>query len=212
MKIASLHHITQDLPNVSHAEQAALACAGGVKWVQLRTKNKSFDEWCAIAHETKEVCVKHGATFIINDSVEVAKEVEANGVHLGQSDGSPKLAREQLGAEAIIGGTASTLDQLVSMVENGVNYVGVGPFRFTNTKKNLSPVLGLEGYKQMLITLRERGIEIPLIAIGGIQTTDVIPLIEIGIHGIAISSSINLAPSPTDASRSFTEALIKHLA
>lgn len=207
MDIATLHHITQDLESRSHAKQAKLACEGGVQWVQLRVKDKGFAEWCAIAEETKLVCTEFGAKLIINDSVDVAAAVDADGVHLGQNDTSPHVAREKLGETKIIGGTANTFNDIQRMALTGVDYVGVGPFRFTTTKKNLSPFVGLEGYKQLVQQCEDARIQLPIIAIGGVTVDDVSNIIATGVHGIAISSAINIADDSTMAASNFIQAL-----
>src|SRR4051812_38138646 len=95
--ITEIQYITQHIENVSHAELAEEACKGGINWIQLRVKNFSIDEVRRIALETKAVCKKYGATFIVNDHVQLAKEVDADGVHLGMEDMSPEEARRILG-------------------------------------------------------------------------------------------------------------------
>ena len=204
--ISNLHYITQDVPGCSHAELAELASRGGVDWVQLRVKGAPYKIWKEFALAVKAVCQKHNATFIINDNVELAKEIEADGVHLGSADMKPDAAREILGNDFIIGGTANTFDDIALLLEQKVDYIGLGPFRFTTTKKNLSPVLELEGIYQIVEQLHIEAKrksrpdvgatslpEIPIIAIGGIQHEDVADLLESGVQGIAISSAINNA-------------------
>lgn len=187
--ISKLHYITQDIHGFSHAELAKLACRGGVDWVQVRVKNKSYSEWMEIAEETKSVCLKYGAKFIINDNVQIANEISADGVHLGLSDMPVHEARKILGNK-IIGGTANTLEDVLMRVEEKCDYVGLGPFRFTTTKENLSPVLGLEGYKKIMHELDKREISIPVFAIGGILADDVSAILETGVYGIAVSGLI----------------------
>jgi thiamine-phosphate pyrophosphorylase len=194
--IARLHYITQEIPGFTHAGLAEFACKGGVDWVQLRVKNKSFEEWLKIAEETKLVCKRYGATFIINDNVLIAKEVSADGVHLGKEDMSPKAARNLLGPGFIIGGSTNTIEDVSWMMEQGADYIGVGPYRFTSTKEKLNPVLGLEGIKNMV-----RQANIPAIAIGGIKNEDVTALLETGAHGVAVSSAINLVSDKTASAK-----------
>jgi thiamine-phosphate pyrophosphorylase len=187
--IAKLQFITQDVEGISHAQLAAEACKAGVKWVQLRLKEKSEFDWEQEAVETWEVCRDYGAKLIINDNVAVAKRVMADGVHLGKEDMSPSEARAILG-DVIIGGTANTFEDIVRLNEAGVDYIGLGPFTFTTTKKKLSPVLGLEGYQDIIKQCNEQGIDVPIIAIGGIQTNDVAPILNVGVHGVAVSGLI----------------------
>lgn len=201
--ISHLQYITQDIEGISHQELAINACVAGVDWVQLRIKNKTYNEWLDIALKTEMICRKYHAKFIVNDNVGIAKAVKADGVHLGKTDLNPREARQLLGSNAIIGGTANTFEDIKQLVDAGVDYVGLGPFRFTSTKENLSPVLGLLGYEQIVAQCRKSGITIPIIAIGGINVEDVKPIMEQGVYGIAVSSAINLAPSIFDTVKRF---------
>ncbi|BDD12375.1 thiamine-phosphate synthase (plasmid) [Fulvitalea axinellae] len=201
--ISKLHYITQDLAHKTHAEQTEAACAGGVDWVQLRVKNQTDERVLEIALEVKRICDAHGATLIINDRVRVAKEVGAHGVHLGKTDMPSKEARRVLGAGFIIGGTANTLDDIRALEQAGVDYIGLGPFRFTETKKNLSPVLGLEGYRNIL----GGGVSVPVVAIGGIKHGDITAVMEAGPHGVALSSLINLAENPSASAKKVLDIL-----
>jgi len=211
--ISRLHYITQDLPHFSHVELAELACKGGADWIQLRVKNKSFDEWLKIAQETKLVCLKYRAKLIINDNVQIAKKISADGVHLGKDDMNPKEARKILGDNFIIGGSTNTMEDVRRMIDDGVDYIGIGPFRFTSTKEKLNPVLGLEitkVLKTFVISISTP----PLIAIGGIKLEDVEPLMQTGIYGVAVSSGINLAEDKIEMTSKFVSSLrgIRHWA
>ncbi len=160
----------------------------GVQWVQLRWKKADFQELKKLAIALRELCKNYGAIFIINDNVELAKEIDADGVHLGLTDTKIAEARKILGENKIIGGTANTLQDVEQRIEEGCNYIGLGPFRFTTTKENLSPILGLEGYHNILQSLRAKYKEIPPIyAIGGIRQEDIEALYEVGVYGIAVS-------------------------
>jgi thiamine-phosphate pyrophosphorylase len=201
--ISHLHYITQDVINRSHTDLAEQAAQAGIDWVQLRVKNASYNDLLNIALKTELICRKYHAKLIINDSVQVAKAVKADGVHLGKTDMSPREARQILGVNAIIGGTANTFEDIKILVAEGVDYIGLGPYRFTATKENLSPILGLEGYETIIKKCSENGIAIPIIAIGGIKVEDVKTLMEKGLYGIAVSSAINLAGNSTDAVKRF---------
>ncbi|MEO6903551.1 MAG: thiamine phosphate synthase [Bacteroidia bacterium] len=205
--ISKLHYITQEVPTYSHDELAEYACAGGVDWVQLRIKNKSYNDCLAIAIKTEAICKKHGAKLIINDNVTLAKAIRADGVHLGKADMHPLEARKILSDGFIIGGTANTFEDIEKLIEAGVDYIGLGPFRFTSTKENLSPILGIEGYEQLLKKCSDKGFNIPIIAIGGIKAEDVKPLIQIGLYGIAVSSAINLSENKTETAKRFLNKL-----
>jgi len=192
MQISKFQYLTQDLPNISHQELAEIACKNGIRWIQLRVKNKAYDEWLRIAKEVKIICDRFKTTLIINDNVEIAKAVNADGVHLGKNDLSIFEARQILGNDKIMGATANTLDDILEHQNNGSNYIGLGPFRFTETKKNLSATLGLAGYAQ-IIKLLDHQIKVPIIAIGGIKLEDVKSIINTSVYGVAVSSAINLS-------------------
>jgi len=204
--ISKLHYITQDLPGFSHDELAEFACKGGADWIQLRIKNKPFDEWMKIAAKTKSVCLKYKAKLIVNDHAQIAKEVKADGVHLGKNDMDPKEARKMLGDNFIIGASTNTVEDVKHILDAGVDYIGVGPFRFTSTKEKLNPVLGLEGVR---VIAEKFGNRIPMIAIGGIQPEDIESLIQTGIYGVAVSSAINLAENKSEMATIFRRKLEK---
>lgn len=190
MQISKFHYLTQDLPNISHQQLAKIACENGIRWIQLRVKNKPFDEWLQIAKEVKTICDSYSITLIINDNVEICKAINADGVHLGENDLSIVEARKILGDNKIIGATANTLEDILTHQKNGADYIGLGPYKFTATKKNLNTILCLNGYSTILQFYNSI---IPIIAIGGIQIEDVKPLINTGVYGVAVSSAINLS-------------------
>ena len=213
--ISRLHYITQDLPDFSHSELAEFACKGGADWIQLRVKRPLsgsppkgerdfFHEWLKIAQETKLVCLKYGAKLIINDNVQIAKEISANGVHLGKDDMNPKEARKILGNNFIIGGSTNNMEDVRRQMADGCDYIGVGPYRFTSTKEKLNPVLRLEGIKKIA---EQFGKQIPMIAIGGIKLEDVESLMQTSIHGVAVSSAINLSENKIEATKKFKHEL-----
>jgi thiamine-phosphate pyrophosphorylase len=201
--ISHLHYITQDIEGVPHQELTLNACIAGIDWVQLRVKNRSYNEWLDIAHKTEMICRKYHAKLIVNDNVVIAKAIKADGVHLGKSDMSPREARQELGSNAIIGGTANSFEDIKLLSDEGVDYIGLGPFRFTTTKENLSPVLGLEGYKKIIEHCKKNGISIPIIAIGGIKLEDIKPISETGVYGIAVASAISAAPNMFETAKRF---------
>ena len=166
-EIARFQFITEDQEELSHAEQAEQACQGGARWIQLRTKGREFREWKQIARSVQAVCEQYKATFIVNDNVQIAKEVDAHGVHLGKHDMPHRAAREILGQDKIIGGSSNTPEDVEKLCQAQVNYMGVGPFRFTQTKENLNPVLGHSGVELAVQRARELCPEMPLIGIGG---------------------------------------------
>lgn len=205
--ISHLHYITQDVAGIGHAELVQRACESSIGWVQLRVKNRPYNDLLDIALKTEMICRKYHAKLIINDDVMIAKAVKADGVHLGKTDMDPQEARKILGPDAIIGGTANTFDDIKKLHDAGVDYIGLGPFRFTATKDNLSPVLGIEGYERIIAQCKENKIAVPVIAIGGIQTDDVKLLFEKGLYGIAVSSAINLAENFSAAVKKFNNKI-----
>lgn len=172
---------------MGHVAQVEAACAAGIRWIQLRMKLASDEEMREVAIAAKKICDAYGCTFLINDRVQIAAEVGAHGVHLGKQDMAVGLARRILGPGRIIGGTANTLEDIREHRRQGADYIGLGPFRYTTTKKNLSPVLGLAGYRRIMDQLRSERITIPLVAIGGIGSADAAGLLEAGLQGIAFS-------------------------
>jgi thiamine-phosphate pyrophosphorylase len=166
------------------------ALDSGCDWIQMRFKNQKPKKTFALAEAVKFLCEEYLANFIINDNVHLAKQINTDGVHLGLSDMSVTEARTILGRTKIIGATANTYENIVQQVNNGCDYIGLGPFQYTSTKSNLSPTLGFEGYRTIISKMAASQIEIPLYAIGGITLEDIKNLIQTGIYGIAVSDLI----------------------
>ncbi|MCB0397753.1 MAG: thiamine phosphate synthase [Flavobacteriales bacterium] len=192
----AIQYITDDNASVSHAQQAEQACAGGIRWIQFRCKSTDEDYRLQQGHAVAAVCKKYQATFIVNDDPRLAMELDADGVHLGKADMSPKDARILIGDTMIIGATANRSEDLDASVMACINYIGVGPFRHTNTKKNLSPLLGLDGIRNVIRKWKELNFSTPVFAIGGILIDDIPALMETGITGVAVSSAIHAAENP----------------
>ena len=129
-------------------------------------------------------------------------------MHLGKNDMPVDEARRLLGNEKIIGGTANTFEDIECLHRQGADYIGCGPFRFTTTKKNLSPVLGLEGYERIVSDMKAHGIDLPIVAIGGILKSDIADIMQTGVTGIAVSGGILNAESPAEEMKQFI-SLIK---
>jgi thiamine-phosphate diphosphorylase len=205
--IARLHYVTHETPQRDLIQDVGLACKGGVRWVQLRLKNKSENDIISIAKEVKTICKQFSAVFIINDHVNVAIEVDADGIHLGKQDVSINEARKLLGKEKIIGGSTNSCEDILKASEYDVDYVGLGPFRFTTTKENLNPVLGEAGIRAILEKVRSAKIQIPVIAIGGIKLSDIENLMQAGVYGVAVSSAINDSDNIEIAANEFVGVL-----
>jgi thiamine-phosphate pyrophosphorylase len=185
-----LQYISQGNTIEDQVRNIHQALDAGCDWIQMRFKNQTEKDSFILAEEIKLLCEKYLASFIINDNLYLAQQINADGVHLGLSDMKIDEARTILGAEKIIGGTANTFEDIQNHVKNGCNYIGLGPFRFTNTKEKLSPILGLSGYFEILQKMKKNKIDVPVYAIGGITLKDINPLMETGIHGIAVSGII----------------------
>lgn len=185
--IPKLHYISQGKTNKEHLENIQKACNSGAELVQLRLKNISDIKLLKFAHEAREITSHFQTRLIINDHYKIAKEVKADGVHLGKSDPCPTEARKHLYTWQIIGGTAHTLDDCQKLIEKEVDYISLGPFRFTETKENLPPALGLNGYAAILDVLNT---ETPILGVGGITTKDIAAILETGISGVAVSEAI----------------------
>lgn len=208
--ISKLQYVTPQPGGETFYEDLAKALEGGVDWVQLRMKNLMYNEMKFVATNVQNLCKKHHARFIINDHVDLALLLDADGVHLGLDDMPVERARIMLGHDKIIGGTANTFHDLKEHFIGGADYVGVGPLRFTHTKQNLSPVLGIDGYHRIMTYCKADYIHLPVIAIGGITPEDVEPLFAQGIHGIAISSGISMADDITISARQFVKLVSQH--
>jgi len=203
--ISRLHFITT---SAAIAEQA---CAGGVDWVQLRLKDVTYDEYREVALEVQAICRKYEATFIVNDNIKLALDIKADGVHVGKEDDLPQeYADELLKRGGIIGCTANTIDDILHLQGRQVSYIGLGPYRFTATKKKLSPILGMDGYRSLFAEIKEKGLTVPpVIGIGGITTGDVAELLTTGLYGIAVSGAISGAADITTAAETFIELVKK---
>ena len=193
-----VQYVSQSTPRYSHLDTIRLALEGGCKWVQLRMKDASGDELLEVASQAKKLCDDANAVFIIDDNVEVARRVGADGVHLGQHDMPISEARKILGNEMIIGGTANDLPTIKKHYDDGADYVGLGPFRFTTTKKNLSPILGIDGVRAVGEGMKNGGWHIPIVVIGGVNTNDIADIMPCNMDGIAISGIVANADNPVN--------------
>ena len=180
----------------SYLDSIQLALEGGCRWIQLRMKDALDEEVRPIAVEAQKLCRAYGAKLIIDDRVALVRELGADGVHLGKNDMPIREARQLLGPDYIIGGTANTFEDAKAHYEASANYIGCGPFRFTTTKKKLAPVLGLEGYRHIIQQMRAANITIPVVAIGGITKDDIPAILQTGITGIALSGTVLRADDP----------------
>lgn len=199
-QISKLQYITT---SALHTEYA---CKAGIDWVQLRLKNISFEEYKKIAIQVQAICKQYRAKLIINDNVDVAIAIQADGVHLGKEDMSYAEARLLLGDDYIIGGSTNTLDDIMRLRQEPIDYLGLGPYRFTSTKVNLNPIVGLEGYQKILHQLKNKSVAVPpIVGIGGIEEKDVTAILSAGLYGIAVSGAISNAAHPSLAAEKFLQ-------
>jgi thiamine-phosphate pyrophosphorylase len=192
---SKLQYISQGSTAKDQLENINQALDAGCQWVQFRFKHTEENELKAVAEEVNKLCTSFNAIFIMNDHPLISKAVHADGVHLGLTDMGIQEAIGILGDKKIIGGTANTLQDVLQRVGEGCSYIGLGPFRFTTTKEKLSPVLGLEGYKNIMDELKQRNIDIPVYAIGGILSDDILSILHTGIYGVAVSGIITHHPN-----------------
>ena len=170
------------------------ALDAGCDWIQMRFKNQTSEKRFVLAEAVKILCEEYLANFIVNDDVLLAQKIGADGVHLGLTDMSIPGARAILGDRKIIGATANTFEDVLIQSKNGCDYIGLGPFQFTETKEKLSPILGAEGYVSILNKMKTQNILTPVYAIGGITLENIEILVKTGIHGIAVSGMITKSP------------------
>ena len=202
-----LQFITHPSERYSIVEQEKMVLEGGCKWIQLRMKEATDEEVKAVAEELIPLCKEADAILVIDDRVELVKEMEVTGVHLGKKDMPVAEARNLLEGGPIIGATANTAGDIFALKGIDVDYVGLGPFRHTTTKENLSPILGLEGYSKIMKEIREAGVQLPVVAIGGISLEDIDDVMATGVNGVAISGAIINAENPVE----YTKAILNKL-
>lgn len=191
--ISKFHYLTQDLPGRSHAEQAQIACEAGANWVQYRCMSKTDEEMLPEIHQIASICDDWGATLILANHYHLLDKVDAQGVHIEDLDPDLRAIREAITDEKTLGTSAYTLEGLLKVQNSGVvDYCGFGPFNHTDTRPNDKPLLGYNGYRD----LETRGVNLPVIAVGGIQLQDVELLMQTGVYGIAVSGAVNLSPDP----------------
>lgn len=180
----------------------ASALEGGVEIIQLREKNMPANKILNLGKKVKQLCLQYDATFILNDRVDIALLLEADGVHLGQDDLDVASAREILGENTIVGISTHVPEQALKAVEDGADYIGVGPVFATPTKQGRTPV-GLDYVKWV-----SENIQIPAFAIGGIDLENVDEVLKAGLNRISVVRAIINAPSPQKAANNFLKKLI----
>lgn len=192
---------TQALRGRSHLEAAGQAIQGGTKIVQLRDKLLSKKELLPIAQQLKNLCVEHNVLFIVNDYLDLALAVDADGLHLGQDDLPIKSARKLLAMDKIIGCSARTVDEAITAQSDGADYVAVGAI-YPTTSKERAAVVGLERLRQI-----RQAVSLPLVAIGGITRDNITEVIEAGASSAAVISAVLQADDIEAATREIIDQL-----
>lgn len=187
----------------SHQEVAREAIAGGARIIQFRDEEMSARKLIQVGQRLRELTQEAGVLYIVNDRVDVALAVEADGVHLGQEDMPIKLARRLMGEGKIIGVSATNLAEALEAEAEGADYLGVGPIFATGTKPDAAPPVGLEGLAEVA-----KRVSIPVVAIGGINRDNVKEVMAAGADGIAVISAVVAAE---DIRQATSELLAKIL-
>ena len=196
-----LQFITHFTERYSYLDSARMALEGGCKWIQLRMKDADGQTLKDTALQVQELCRQHEAIFIIDDHVELVKEIHADGVHLGKNDMPIADARQLLEKNISSVALQTHLTTCYNMCVEELTISVAAQFRFTTTKKNLSPVLGLDGYRNIVRQMNENDIHLPVVAIGGITYDDIPSIMATGVHGIALSGTILHADDPIAETR-----------
>jgi len=187
---------------LSHSDLTRLAIQGGAEVIQFRQKHGRVRDWIPEAIAVREVCKAAGVTFLINDRVDLAQVVEADGVHLGQEDIPAGEVRRILGPNAIIGVTTPNKTLALQAKRDGANYVGFGPVFVTRSKSNPTSVQGISGLTAFCVDA-----DLPVIAIGGITVEGACEAIAAGAHGVAVMTAVSLAQYPELEAQKFQLAL-----
>jgi thiamine-phosphate pyrophosphorylase len=193
------------LSGLSHAEQVRLLSRGGASLVQLREKQMSPKQFYEEAKAAVAIAAQCGVQLIVNDRVDVALAVGANGVHLGQDDLPPQAARKLLGDQAILGYSTHNIEQAIQASKLPIDYLAIGPIFSTATKSDTAPVLGLEGFR----AVRQAIGDFPLVAIGGITLANARDVIAAGADSVAVISALLAHP---DQISEATQTLLNTLA
>jgi thiamine-phosphate pyrophosphorylase len=186
----------------SNIEIVTAAVRGGVSVVQLREKDCSTREFIEQGLAIKKILKDHGVPLIINDRLDVAQAVDADGVHLGQTDMQLAFAKRILGDSMIIGISAESVQDAIEAEKGGADYLGVSPIYATPTKTDAAPALGLDGLREI-----RKAVRLPLVGIGGLNTENAADVIRNGADGVAVVSAIVAADDPETAAGSLKKII-----
>ena len=206
--VGRLHVITDEVlqEQFTHAELAAAAAAGGADVIQYREKRPiSTREMIRVAGLMSLACQDLGVSLLIDDRVDVAAAVGATAVHLGREDLPPDVARQILGPDAIIGGTANSVEEAVKVAMQPVDYLGVGPvFGTTSKGSRAAPMLGLERFAEICAAVDK-----PVIGIGSITVDRVGDVLAVGAYGVAVLSAVVCQDDPQESCRAFANEIAR---
>jgi thiamine-phosphate pyrophosphorylase len=185
------------------------AISGGITFFQFREKGEGAlegPEKIRLGKQLQEICKEHTIPFIVNDDIELALEIGADGVHIGQEDGAVKKVRERIGT-MILGVSVHSMGEAQSALEEGADYFGIGPIFQTKTKKDANPSQGTK----LIERLRSQEITLPMVGIGGITIENAHTVIEAGADGVSIISAISQANSPVQAAKALRKSVDHYL-
>lgn len=205
--IEKFQYITHDIPHLTHIEQVQNACEAGAKWIQYRCLTKKDTELLKDINAIAEICDDWGTTLIVTNHIHLNGKADIQGFHMEDMNADFTALRKQVGDDITLGGSANTVENLIRLAQEGVDYAGFGPFATTETKPNDYPTLGIDGYASAMIQLNDLNIEMPVLAVGGIKIYDVEALMQTGVYGIAVSGAINFADDFIEAYQDFYEAV-----
>lgn len=205
--IEKLHFVTQDVGRYSHIDQVQLACEAGAKWIQYRCFSKNNEELLQDIHAIAEICDDWGTTLIVTDHIHLKGKADIQGFHIEDLNANFKAIRQELGDEFTLGGSATTIENIVRLAHEGADYAGFGPFARTSKPFNLLPLLAISAYSDAVKQFNKDGIDFPIVALGGVKVEDVRDLMDTGIHGVAISSAIVDAEDFIEAYEDFYQAV-----
>lgn len=205
--IEKFQFITHDVPHLTHVEQAQLACEAGAKWIQYRCLTKNEEQLLEDINAIAEICDDWGTTLIVTNHIHLNGKADIQGFHIEDMDADFIALRKQVGDDITLGGSANTVENLIRLSKQGVDYAGFGPFSTTETKPNSFPLLGVIGYANAIADLRKANIDLPILAVGGVTLNDIENLMQTGIYGIAASGAINFADDFIGAYQDFNHAV-----
>ncbi|GGH13743.1 thiamine phosphate synthase [Pedobacter zeae] len=205
--IEKFQYITHDIPNLTHIEQAQLACEAGAKWIQYRCLSKSDEELLKDIKAIAEICDDWGTTLIVTDHIHLNGKADIQGFHMEDMDADFIALRKLVGHDVTLGGSANTVTNLIRLAREGADYAGYGPFAETETKPNNLPLVGVETYYKAVQELKAANSQLRILAVGGIKIYDVETLMQTGIYGIAVSGAVNSADDFIEAYQNFHDAV-----